>query len=167
MKKRIKKINLKRKLRNVQVINRCKRLKYQISKVCSLFHFLDLNICSDKIPDGELSIAFIESEEIKHLHLKYFNDSNTTDVITFQGDNAMDFAGEICVCIDVAQETAFEHGNLLAEEITLYLIHGRLQLVGYDDKSEGDRRSMRNAEKRILSTVIKAKTIPSFILHSD
>ena len=105
--------------------------------------------------------------EIKHLHLKYFNDSNTTDVITFQGDNAMDFAGEICVCIDVAQETAFEHGNLLAEEITLYLIHGWLHLVGYDDKSESDRRSMRNAEKRILSTVIKAKTIPSFILHSD
>ena len=78
----------KRKPRNVQVINRCKRLECQVSKVRSLFYFLDRDICSEKIPDGELSVAFIESEEIQRLHSAYFNDTNITDVITFEGDHA-------------------------------------------------------------------------------
>ena len=55
----------------------------------------------------------------------------------------------------------------LAQEITLYLVHGWLHLVGYNDKSEGDRNSMRNAEKRVMSAAITAKKIPSFILRSD
>jgi probable rRNA maturation factor len=155
----------KRKPRNVQVINRCKRLECQVSKVRSLFHFLDSDICTDKIPDGELSVAFIENEEIRRLHSDYFNDASITDVITFQGDHAMDFAGEICVCVDVAQETAPEHDLTLAQEITLYLVHGWLHLVGYNDKSESDRSSMRDAEKRIISAAIMAKKIPSFNLR--
>ena len=157
----------KRKQRNVQVINHCKRLECQVSKVCSFFHFLDRDICSEKIPDGELSVAFIESEEIQRLHSTYFNDTSITDVITFEGDHTMDFAGEICICVDVAQESATDHNLTLAEEITLYLVHGWLHLVGYNDKSEEDCRSMRDAEKRIMSAAIGAKTIPSFILRSD
>ncbi len=157
----------KRKPRNVQVINRCNRLECQVSKVRSLFHFLDRDICSEKIPDGELSVAFIESEEIQRLHSAYFNDASITDVITFEGDHSMDFAGEICVCVDVAQESAPDHDLTLAQEITLYLVHGWLHLVGYNDNSEGDRNSMRDAEKRIMSAAITAKKIPSFILRSD
>ena len=133
----------------------------------SLFHFLDRDICSEKIPDGELSVAFIESEEIQRLHSAYFNDASITDVITFEGDHSMDFAGEICVCVDVAQESAPDHDLTLAQEITLYLVHGWLHLVGYNDNSEGDRNSMRDAEKRIMSAAITAKKIPSFILRSD
>ena len=155
----------KRKPRNVAVINRCKDLQCQVNKVRSLFHFFDRHITPKKIPEGELSVAFIESVEIKRLHAKYFNDPSATDVITFKGDAAMDFAGEICVCVDVAQESASKHDLTLAQEITLYLIHGWLHLAGYDDKSERGCNSMRDAEKKIMSAAKRANKIPPFIFR--
>lgn len=154
----------KRKPRNVQVVNRCKYLQYQVNKVRSLFHFFDRQIRPDKIADGELSVAFMNNEEIQQLHLKFFNDASTTDVITFEEDLAMDFAGEICVCVDVAQESAIERDLTLTQEISLYLIHGWLHLAGYDDKSEGDRKSMGDAEKRLISAATQANKIPLFTL---
>ncbi len=154
----------KRKQRNVQVINRCKRLQNQATQVCSLFHFLDNHIQPETIPDGELSVAFVDEKEIRRLHEKYFNDPHATDVITFQGDPKMDFAGEICVSIDFAEHYVSENGFTLAREITLYLVHGWLHLAGHEDKSVNGRDAIRQAENKIMEALDKSNKIPPFAI---
>ncbi|MCH8978610.1 MAG: rRNA maturation RNAse YbeY, partial [Armatimonadetes bacterium] len=39
------------------------------------------------------------------------------------------------------------------EELVLYLVHGLLHLVGYDDRSPMERRLMRQRERSIMRVV--------------
>ncbi len=134
---------------------------YSPSRVERLFTALDdLETCS--IAPGELSIAFVDDDTLAQIHKKFMNDPTSTDVITFPGDAEMDFAGEICVSVDHAQKAAPKHGNTLARELTLYLVHGWLHLAGYDDIASQDRKKMRTAEKQTLRALEAADAIPDF-----
>ena len=61
--------------------------------------------------------------------------------------------GEIFVCPKVAVEYALENDLDPHKELTLYVIHALLHLIGYDDIDESDRKKMREEEKRCLSIV--------------
>ena len=52
------------------------------------------------------------------------------------------------VSADTARRCATERGIRLLDELTLYVIHGTLHLLGYDDKQEEDRVEMRAAERK-------------------
>jgi len=51
-------------------------------------------------------------------------------------------------------ETAQREGRARAidprDELLLYVVHGVLHLLGFDDHAPGDRRRMRAAERRAL-----------------
>lgn len=106
-----------------------------------------------KIPHGDLSIVFLTNDQIEKLHEAYLDDPTSTDVITFPGDPEMDFAGEICVCVDVAKERASEFQSTFEDELKLYLIHGWLHLAGYQDDTEENILLMRRAEKIVLEAL--------------
>ncbi|HED09893.1 MAG TPA: rRNA maturation RNase YbeY [Caldithrix abyssi] len=85
---------------------------------------------------------------ISDLHNTYFNDPDTTDVITFDlGEDAVE--GEIYVCVDQAARQAKEFGVSTPNEIRRLIIHGLLHLAGYDDREEADRREMKELENRL------------------
>jgi ssRNA-specific RNase YbeY (16S rRNA maturation enzyme) len=75
-------------------------LNFNDQEVISLF--ARLGSSSFEIPNGELSVAFLDEKNMKDLHMKFSNDDTLTDVMTFQGDSSMDFVGEICVSRDYA-----------------------------------------------------------------
>jgi probable rRNA maturation factor len=109
----------------------------------------------------------MDDNEIAELHEAYLADPTPTDVITFPGDPAMEFAGEICVSVDHALAHAKTHGQTFQEELTLYLVHGWLHLAGLNDIEESDRRKMRQAEASIMAALRQAGVIPNFTLTSD
>jgi len=153
------------KQRSVSINNAHPGLKFKQAEVKALYRFLDQGLsCDDAIPDGELSIAFVDADGISQLHEQFLSDPTVTDVITFPGDQEEDLAGEICVCVDFAIEQAPRFEQSFAEELTLYLVHGWLHLAGYDDVQEADRAEMRKAEVRTMDAVKKAEKLPDFIL---
>ena len=81
-------------------------------------------------------------------------------------DPAEELAGEICISVDQAIEESKERSIPLSRELTLYLIHGWLHLVGFDDKEEEDRRIMRREEEKALSHVSELDLWPDFLLDS-
>src|SRR5690625_1597484 len=89
--------------RTIQLQNRSssRRLRYKAEEVCRLFHSLDQSGFFTP-PKGELSIVFLDDDQIAKLHKQFLNDPEPTDVITFPGDSLMDFAGEICVSVEHA-----------------------------------------------------------------
>jgi len=121
--------------------------------------FVDKN-SKHTIPDGELSIAVMDNREIAAIHARFMDDDSATDVITFPGDAAEKFAGEICVSAEQAIISAEELGKSLSSEIALYLVHGWLHLAGFNDHTEQDRKSMRKAEKEILDLIRDAGLHP-------
>ncbi|MDA0346998.1 MAG: rRNA maturation RNase YbeY [Verrucomicrobia bacterium] len=132
----------------------------------ALFHFLDES-ASYQIPDGELSIAFLDEKAHCKLHADFLDDPSPTDVITFPGDPDEDMAGEICVSVCMARTYAESHGEDFSKELTLYLIHGWLHLAGFDDLTEKDRQAMKKEEQVCISNLETNKRIPLFNYNSN
>jgi probable rRNA maturation factor len=108
----------------------------------------------------EASIHLIDTRVMCEMHGLYFNDPTTTDCISFPlNGNAKDpykILGDVFVCPQTAQDYVAIHLGEVYEEITLYIIHGLLHLMGYDDIEDGDEKEMREAELRHMKN-IKAK----------
>lgn len=150
--------------REVGIYNGHPSLAFREEEVSELFHSLD-NWPAFHIPPGNLSIAFLTDVALASLHRSFLDDSTTTDVITFPGTEESETdpeAGEICISVDTAVRAAQEHGETLAREITLYLVHGWLHLAGLRDKTETERQAMRAAEKSALEQLHQQAMLPEF-----
>ena len=138
--------------RTIEVANNHPKLHYSEVKLEAFLKALD-ELESFTLPDGDLSIAFMEEKLHSQLHADFMDDPTPTDVITFPGDPDMEFAGEICLSVDCAHNVAPSHGHSFKEELSLYLIHGWLHLVGYDDIDPEDGKAMRKAEAIVMDAL--------------
>ena len=140
-------------------------LQFNEAQVSGIFSYLDQR--NDfKITSGDISIAFVNEPTICQLHEQFLNDASPTDVITFPADSLMDFAGEICVNVELAARVASEHHNTFPQELTLYLVHGWLHLAGLDDHCDEDCIQMRIAESKLMGALIENDKIPEFTIAS-
>ena len=104
----------------------------------------------------EVMIHFIDKEEITQLHKEHFQDPTPTDCISFPIDSPSEthhgysILGEVFVCPAVAIEYVHENGGNPYRETTLYIIHGLLHLLGYDDQDDESRLIMRAQEKSAM-----------------
>ena len=119
----------------------------------------------------EVSITFASDRLTRKIHNDYFNDPSPTDCMSFPIDSfsgekeilmlstlerCQDPAdlseissknlGEIFVCPKTAINYASLHKKDPYEELTLYIVHGLLHLLGYDDLQTQERRTMRRRE---------------------
>lgn len=105
--------------------------------------------------DYEISISFVDEEEIKSLNTEYRNKASVTDVLSFQlyeKEDIPDFGmlGDIVVCVKIAKEQAEEFGHSLDREIYYLIVHSVLHLLGYDHELEEEKVEMRMLEKEIM-----------------
>jgi probable rRNA maturation factor len=103
----------------------------------------------EQISCRELSVYFVTEQRITQLHEEFFNDPTPTDCITFPIDE--DFLGELFICPKTAQIYAAKHHLNPYEETSLYVVHGILHLLGYDDLTPAKRRTMRKKEKKCMA----------------
>ncbi len=101
-----------------------------------------------------MTLHFVGEKKISRLHATYFNDSSVTDCITFPFDDPV-FLGEIFVCPQTALKYVKKQGGDLYEEITLYVIHGFLHLIGLEDQTAEGKKKMRLQEKKWLRALAK------------
>lgn len=147
-------------LRPIAVFNGHPALLCTEAELHRLFQVLD-EWGKYRIPNGEISIALLTDEALARLHQTFLDDPASTDVITFpayEDDN--EFAGEICVSVDTAIRAAEEHQWLLAEELSLYIIHGWLHLSGLGDKTPAEAAIMRQAESEAMDRVRQHNSLP-------
>lgn len=105
----------------------------------------------------EVSIHFVSAKEIGKLHNQFFNDPSETDCISLPLDGEEEahyrILGDVFVCPEVAIKYAEIHKMSIDEEVTLYMVHGLLHLMGYDDIELKERKLMRAAEKRHMTNL--------------
>src|SRR5438477_9658406 len=105
------------------------------------------------IKSAEISIAVVSDERIHELNRQYLQHDYPTDVLSFVLDHNQDkqsLDGEIIVSADHAASQALQYGWSASDELLLYVIHGCLHLVGYDDTTAEAKRAMREAEAEFL-----------------
>lgn len=105
----------------------------------------------ENVSCDEVHIHFVTEAQIIELHDQFFQDPTPTDCISLQVDPVGSkpcYLGEIFISPQAAIDYLPQSNQTLEQEITLYLVHGLLHLLGYDDIEEEDRKKMRLAEKR-------------------
>lgn len=103
---------------------------------------------------GEVSVYFVPTNAICELHQQYFNDPSSTDCISFPlEDESHQMLGDVFVCPATAIQYAKKKGLDPYHELSLYIVHGLLHLMGYDDLNPKDKRKMRQAEKRHIENL--------------
>ena len=110
-----------------------------------------------RVQTDEVIFHFIDKKAISNLHEEFFSDPSPTDCISFPIDHPNDHSeghhilGEVFVCSQVAIEYAKEHTLSPYSELSVYMIHGLLHLLGYDDLSATDKKIMREEETRCMT----------------
>lgn len=122
-------------------------------------------VACERLSFDEAAVHFIGQKAMKSLHGRFFNDFSLTDCISFPMMDATlsgkgyRFLGEVFVCPEVALAYARKTKGDPAFEITLYVVHGLLHLMGYDDIKEKDRMRMRAAEERQMRHLSRKRLI--------
>lgn len=116
------------------------KIKQQVNKI----------LRKRKIKVNEISVVFVDAKTIKRLNKKFFHHSHLTDVLSFDNSFKENLLWEIIISTDAAIKNAKKFKTSIEFELELYLIHGILHLLGYDDSTSKKRRIMRQAEAAFL-----------------
>lgn len=122
-----------------------------------------LVLAAEKQQCDEVAFHFVTGPVICKLHKKFFNDATITDCITFPMDSdataGFCYLGDVFICPKQALIYANENKVDPYREITLYVVHGLLHLLGYDDITPEDRKIMRLKEKKYMKMLEKTGNI--------
>lgn len=103
---------------------------------------------------GEVGVRVTDDSNIHAINREFLQHDYPTDVISFPYDlSPPKVDGELVVSIDTATAEAPNANWSVREELLLYVIHGTLHLVGFDDTDEAVRSQMRLAEKSALRLI--------------
>lgn len=106
---------------------------------------------AEACPGQDLSIAFVSDAEIRKFNKKYKGKNCATDVLAFSMNEGMNFLGDIIISSDAARRQARVFNSNFSRELKLYVIHGLLHLLGYDDETKKDFESMKKRQERFLT----------------
>ena len=122
--------------------------------VKQMLNFLDVNTNSD------VSILFVDEEEMAQLHLRWMKESGPTDVMSFPMDDVLlqdkkarakkAILGDIIICPSVALNDAKSESTNPAFHLVFLIAHGILHLLGYDHQLEKEALEMEAIEIEIL-----------------
>ena len=110
-------------------------------------------------PDNcEVSVSFVDEEEIQALNDEYRGVCSVTDVLSFPCDDPYEAdpaeelieLGDIVICPSVIDEQRHEFGTSFEQEASLMTVHSVLHLLGYDHMEPEEREEMEAFEKEIL-----------------
>jgi probable rRNA maturation factor len=106
------------------------------------------------IERAELSVSFVEQDEIAGLHERFMDEAGPTDVLSFplddidedaKGGEAVRLLGDVVVA---PAEAARNNPDDPEAELRLLLVHGILHLLGYDHEEDGARTRMWERQER-------------------
>ena len=100
---------------------------------------------------GEITYVFCSDQYLHKINLQHLQHDTFTDIITF--DYCVDeiINSDIFISIDRVKENAISFRTSFKNELNRVIIHGILHLIGYDDKTDADKETMRSKEDFYLS----------------
>ena len=106
-------------------------------------------------PECEISLTFVDPQEMEELHIKWMDEPGTTDVLSFPMDmpekrGDIVTLGDIVIAPAVAAKQALEAGHSTEHEIYLLATHGLLHILGYDHADPDEEKVMFALQEKIV-----------------
>ncbi|MBQ9660294.1 MAG: rRNA maturation RNase YbeY [Bacteroidales bacterium] len=99
---------------------------------------------------GNINIIFCSDNYILDVNMRYLQHDYFTDIITFDYCEKDILSGDLFISIDSVRENALFYGTDFADELNRVMVHGVLHLIGYDDHTEEEIKTMRGKENYYL-----------------
>jgi probable rRNA maturation factor len=100
----------------------------------------------------EISIAIVDDDKIRQVNREFFNSNDLTDCISFdlsENDERLKVF-DLVVNGQMAVRQANQRGHSSEAELALYITHGLLHNLGFDDLTKSQARKMHETEDEIL-----------------
>jgi probable rRNA maturation factor len=99
-----------------------------------------------------INYIFCPDEYLRKINKEYLSHDYYTDIVTFDLSEPGDpVTADIYISVDRVRENARNYKSPFTLELLRVIFHGALHLSGYKDKSEDDRRIMREKENHYLA----------------
>lgn len=136
----------------VEIINKQNLKRINLKSLCEKLDKLGFLL---NIADKHISFYLCDNEFIKNLNKKYFKKNLPTDVISFplKDDLEPDYLGEVVVSVETAVNVSKDLDIKWQKELFLYLVHGVLHLIGYDDMTKVKRLVMEKKQEELLEEI--------------
>jgi probable rRNA maturation factor len=103
------------------------------------------------VKEGRVNVLVVDDPTIHEMNRRHLNHDYPTDVLSFlMEERGRSIEGDIVASIDTAERMAPQYGWSAQDELLLYVVHGSLHLVGFDDLDPKSQSEMRDAERKVL-----------------
>jgi probable rRNA maturation factor len=110
------------------------------------------------VKDKEISLLFVDNNDIREINNRYLNRDYSTNVISFSltegefGNINPNILGDVVISVETAQKDAEEAGIKLNDELDFLMIHGILHLLDYDHENtnEDEIQKMEKKEQELF-----------------
>jgi len=101
---------------------------------------------------AQIDLAVVADRRIAALNRSYLGHAGSTDVLSFDLSDSRTpgICGQLIVCGDLAVREARRRGCSPQRELMLYVVHGLLHLMGYDDTSIRAAAKMHARQDELL-----------------
>ena len=106
----------------------------------------------------EVSLSFVDNEEIHELNREYRGVDRATDVLSFplltddfDVEIEEESLGDIVISLERALEQSEEYNHSFEREVCFLVCHSMFHLLGYDHDTEENTKDMRKREEDVLN----------------
>ena len=147
---------IKKTIKSILIEDRQKKIKIDHRRIRhSMKKILNLLDCDDK----EISLLFVDDDEIRKINHLYLNRDYPTNVISFSlsegefGNVNPHILGDIVISVETALNDSEAAGINLNDELDFLMIHGILHLLGYDHENttEDEIQKMEKKEQELFN----------------
>lgn len=138
--------------------------------ISTLSRLLEYAAEMEHVAEGEVTLTFVDDDEIHRLNLEYRGIDRPTDVLSFamsethedeldivfdseDGGRVNPFAGmlgDIVISVPRAWAQSKEYGHSIEREIGFLFVHGFLHLLGFDHEDEDAEQEMFAKQEAVL-----------------
>lgn len=134
-------VQITNKFKNIQISPA--RLKKLVNTVCLRF----------KLSEATVNINIVDNAEIRRLNKQFLSCNRVTDCLSFDlsdDDPTVAKCFELVVNAEKALQQARLRDHSSEAELALYITHGLLHNLGFDDSNQALAKKMHNTEDEIL-----------------
>lgn len=113
--------------------------------------------------NAEVSVTFVDNDEIRRLNAKFRDIDAATDVLSFpMGENGKydinhatgaKILGDVVISMEKAQQQAEEFEHSFEREVCYLTVHSMLHLLGYDHMVDEEKAVMRAKEEEVMTQI--------------
>ncbi len=102
---------------------------------------------------GQVNICIVDKNKIRKLNCKFHDVDSPTDVLSFDMGNKSELVIELAVSSDAAISYSKAIRTNPLSELYLYIVHGILHVLGYNDTTLREKSKMDKRQEFIMTTL--------------